>query len=407
MNNIAIIGGGASGFFAAIRAKELNPQLNITIFEKGKTALAKVLITGGGRCNLTNTFNEVDDLKQAYPRGEKLLKRLFNHFNYQDTVKWFENNGVKLITQEDQRLFPASQDAKTIVDCLQRKAQRLNINIAYNHHFLSIEQTTENRLKVCFQTQESRIFDAVLLAMGGVPHIAKLAFLSCSGHKIVPPVPSLFTFNINNKNLLNLMGVSVPIVSLRIVGTKIESKGSLLITHWGISGPATLKLSSYGAIVAKENNYKFQVSINWINESNASKVEEYLLEIFAMNKKKQLSSLHIYHLTQRVWSYLVERSGIELTKRCEEIGKKNLNKLIETLTNDIYNVEGKGAFKDEFVTCGGVSLKSVNPQTLESKHIPNLYFSGEMLDIDAITGGFNLQAAWTTGFVTGTALSKK
>ena len=399
MNNIAIIGGGASGFFAAIRAKELNPQLNITIFEKGKTALAKVLITGGGRCNLTNTFNEVDDLKQVYPRGEKLLKRLFNHFNYQDTVKWFENNGVKLMTQEDQRLFPASQDAKTIVDCLQRKAQRLNINIAYNHHFLSVEQTAENRLKVYFQTQESRIFDAVLLAMGGVPHISKLAFLTCSGHKIVPPVPSLFTFNINNKNLLSLMGVSVPTVSLRIVGTKIESKGSLLITHWGISGPATLKLSSYGAIVAKENNYKFQVSINWINESNASKVEESLSEIFEMNKKKQISSLHIYHL--------VERSGIEVTKRCEEIGKKNLNKLIETLTNDIYNVEGKGAFKDEFVTCGGVSLKSVNPQTFESKHIPNLYFSGEMLDIDAITGGFNLQAAWTTGFVTGTALGKK
>ena len=401
MKNIAIIGGGAAGFFAAITAKKQNKNNEVFIFERSKRVLAKVAITGGGRCNVTNSFNEISSLTMAYPRGHKLLKRLFNIFDYTTCYQWFEEHGVKLITQADNCVFPQSQDAQSIVQCLVNEARKLGVKVITDHWLENIEAQENGTICLHFKDKGKRCFDTVAITTGGSPRIEPLQYLAKYGHKIEQPVPSLFTFNINNKNLKELMGTVITNVSLHIPGSKINSSGALLITHWGISGPATLKLSSYAARMAKEQNYKIPIAINWTNGFSIAEVEKLLKDAIQSNPQKQISSIHFLDITNRVWTFLLSRAGIDCQKKCCDLSKKMMNKLIETLTNDIYTTNGKGAFKEEFVTCGGVSLKSINNNTLESKHVPNLYFAGEVLDIDAITGGFNLQAAWTTGYIVG------
>ena len=401
MKNIAIIGGGAAGFFAAITAKKQNKNNEVFIFERSKRVLAKVAITGGGRCNVTNSFNEISSLTMAYPRGNKLLKRLFNIFDYTSCYQWFEDHGVKLITQADNCVFPQSQDAQSIVQCLVNEAHKLDVKVITDHWLGNIEAQENGTICLHFKDKGKRYFDAVAITTGGSPRIEPLQYLTKCGHKIEQPVPSLFTFNINNKNLKELMGTVITNVSLHIPGSKINSSGALLITHWGISGPATLKLSSYAARMAKEQNYKIPIAINWTNGFSIAEVEKLLKDAIQSNPQKQISSIRFLDITNRVWTFLLSRADIDCQKKCNELSKKMMNKLIETLTNDIYTTNGKGAFKEEFVTCGGVSLKSINNNTLESKHVPNLYFAGEVLDIDAITGGFNLQAAWTTGYIVG------
>ena len=399
--NVAIVGGGASGFFAAIIAKSKNPNANVTIFEKNQKALAKVMITGGGRCNLTNTFEDISDLKHAYPRGYKLMKRLFKQFDYHEVYKWFEDNGVPLVCQEDMCVFPKSQEASSIVNCLVNKARRLGVNVMTGYKLEKTIQTEDGRFMLYFQNGQTQIFDRVAITTGGSPNINDLNHLRELGHEIETPIPSLFTFNIADKKVLALMGTVVNPVMTSISSTKFRSQGPLLVTHWGFSGPAILKLSSHAARYLHENNYNVDISVNWTNVANHSEIEEYIKNIVNENPNKQLASLRPYDMPSRLWTYIIDKLCISREKKWAELGKSGINRIIEALTNDIYHVSGKGAYRDEFVTCGGVSLSNIDYHTLESKICPHLFFAGEVLDIDAITGGFNLQAAWTTGYIVG------
>ena len=399
--DIAIIGGGAAGFMAAIMARRTNPSSKVTIFERAQKVLAKVEITGGGRCNVTNSFAAITDMKQAYPRGHKLMKRLMKTFSHEDTYRWFEQHGVPLVTQEDECVFPKAQDSHAIINCLVRQANDLGVTISCRHSLVNIHRMEDGRLKLEFENGSHRVFHRTIITTGGSPNGRGLQYLAQLGHEIEAPVPSLFTFNIKDCAFCDLMGTVVDPVVTTIPGTKLRAKGPLLVTHWGVSGPAALKLSSYAARLLAENDYKAPLAISWTDELTRQDVESCLLKFQAANPRKQVANLHPFGLPSRLWLYILSKLGIDAVKPWAEIGRKTLNRIIETLVNDQYTIAGKGAFREEFVTCGGVSLSSVNSKTLESKVCPNLFFAGEVLDIDAITGGFNLQAAWTTGVVAG------
>ena len=403
--DIAIIGGGAAGFMAAIVARRTNPASKVTIFERAQKVLAKVEITGGGRCNVTNSFAAITDMKQAYPRGHKLMKRLMKMFSHEDTYRWFEQYGVPLVTQEDECVFPKAQDSHAIINCLVRQANELGVTICCRHRLVNIHKMEDGRLKLEFENGSHRVFHRTIITTGGSPNGRGLQYLAQLGHDIEPPVPSLFTFNIKDRAFCDLMGTVVEPVVTTIPGTKLRAKGPLLVTHWGVSGPAALKLSSYAARLLAENDYKAPLAISWTGELTRQEVEENLLKLQTANPRKQVATLHPFGLPSRLWLYILSKLDIDAVKPWAEIGRKTLNRMIETLVNDQYTIAGKGAFREEFVTCGGVSLSSVNSKTLESKVCPNLFFAGEVLDIDAITGGFNLQAAWTTGYIAGKSAS--
>lgn len=390
----AVIGGGAAGFFSAIELKKSVPEMEVTIFERSKKVLAKVEISGGGRCNCTNSFRDVTDLKQVYPRGAGLLKRLFKQFGPKDAYSWFEEHGVPLVTQEDQCVFPEAQDSHAIIDCFIHEADNLGIGIKYDY-----------KIGISDLERLLREYDYVVMTTGGLSSGIDSSPLALLRESVITPVPSLFTFSIKDQKLHDLMGVVVEEAIACVPGTKFRSKGPLLITHWGMSGPAILKLSSHGARYMSENNYKFPILINWTGEKNMESVKEYIEEIILDNKQKNVSSYRPYGLQQRLWDYLVGKLG----KQCRwgELGKKDINKLVDILFNDRYDVVGRYAFKDEFVTCGGLSLDAIDKSTLESKEIPNLYFAGEVLDIDGVTGGFNFQAAWTTGYAVAKAIANR
>ena len=398
---IAIIGGGAAGYFAAIEAKRCAPDAEITIFEKNSTMLAKVAITGGGRCNLTNSFAQISDAKQAYPRGHKLMKRLLKHFSHTDVYDWFEREGVALVTQDDECVFPVSQDSQTVISCLTGLATRLGVRQQCGHSVMDIRRNADDTLHLCFANGREADFDRVAITMGGAPKGEGLQVFARLGHKIEQPVPSLFTFNVADADFLALMGAVVDPVVTSIPGTKFRAESALLVTHWGMSGPAVLKLSSHAARFLSENNYHTQVAVNWTGITHSSATSEEVAAIVAANVQKQLASVRPFNLPSRLWLYILAKSGLQQQKRWGELGKKGISRLVETLTNDIHTISGKGRFRDEFVTCGGVSLSSVDMNTLESRVCPHLFFAGEVLDVDAITGGFNLQAAWTMGFVVG------
>ena len=398
---IAIIGGGAAGFMAAITAQKTDPASKVTIFERAQKVLAKVEMTGGGRCNVTNSFATITDMKQAYPRGDKLMKRLMKTFSYEYTYKWFEKHGVPLVTQEDECVFPKAQDAHAVIDCLVRQARELEITVCCKHRLTDICQKENGSFELMFENASHRSFHRVIVTTGGSPHARGLDYLARLGHKIEQPVPSLFTFNITDRSFCNLMGTVADPVATAIPGTKMRTEGALLVTHWGMSGPAVLKLSSYAARWLAEHDYKSSLAVSWTGRRTRQEVVEELLQLQTINPRKQLGTLHPLGLPSRLWLYILNKLGLNTTKPWGEIGRKTLNRLVETLVNDQYTIEGKGSFREEFVTCGGVSLQSVNVKTLESKVCPGLFFAGEVLDIDAITGGFNLQAAWTTGVVAG------
>jgi predicted Rossmann fold flavoprotein len=406
VSQIAIIGGGAAGFFAAITTKEHNPDTSVVIFERSDQVLAKVRISGGGRCNLTNGCDSITELCSAYPRGSKAMKKAFHNFNNKDTIKWFEKRGVPLVIENDLRVFPKSGNSVAIVDCLLGEAAKMGIEIHTGAGVKSVVQRADqlevNVEKNKFPTQ---IFDKVLVTTGGSPKRNGLEWLEKLGHKIVDPVPSLFSFNIPAESITDLMGVSVENALVRIQGTKLISNGPLLITHWGMSGPAILKLSSFGARILYEMDYRFKIQVNWANGMNNELVLNDLEKIAHQHPKKALSNLRPYDLPGRLWHFLLEKIDLLEDKNWGEVGKKGMNRLVNLLTNDVYEVNGRTTFKDEFVTCGGVSLESVDMNTMQSKVVKNLYFAGEVLDIDAITGGFNLQAAWTTGYIAGLASS--
>ena len=386
----AVVGGGAAGFFLAINLKEMMPDMQVTIFERSQHVLAKVEISGGGRCNCTNSFEEVTDLSQVYPRGHRLLKRLFNNFDYRDAYRWFEDHGVPLVIQDDQCVFPQVQDAHAIIDCFLSLARRYHIDIQKGCKVQSLEDV--------------KGFDYVAVTTGGSPKGEGLRWLAALGHEIEAPVPSLFTFAIHDKPLQALMGV-VTDVEAMIPGTKLRASGPLLITHWGVSGPAVLKLSSHAARYLAENNYRAPLAIRWLSLTD-QEMTSLLYEQVATQPKKLLTTYNPFGLQQRLWAYLVEKAlDTRHQIRWAEMNKKDVNRLVNVLLNDTYQMVGRAPFKDEFVTCGGVSLKAVNPSTLESKQVPHLYFAGEVLDIDGITGGFNFQAAWTTAYTVASAIT--
>ena len=399
---IAIIGGGAAGFFAAIAAKENYPDARVVIFEKSAKLLAKVKISGGGRCNVTNGCNSISELCKAFPRGGKSLKKAFRVFNTGHAIEWFESRGVPLVIQEDNRVFPASQSSQSVIDCFLNEIDRLKIEIKLRTSIKGLTQIG-SRLELAFvdNVLTPELFDKVIIATGGSPKREGLAWLAALNHQIEDPVPSLFTFNMPAESITQLMGVVVENTIVNIQGTKLKSAGPLLITHWGMSGPAILKLSAFGARILNDIDYNFKIQINWVNEINSELVMAQLNNIAQEHSKKLLSNFRPYFLPERLWLHFLEKGNIPKEKIWGELGMKSLNKLVSMLTNDIYAVKGKTTFKEEFVTCGGVSLQSIDLNTMQSKVCKNLYFAGEILDIDAITGGYNFQAAWTTGFIAG------
>ncbi len=397
---VAVIGGGAAGFFAAITAKSNYPNAEVVLLEKSQKLLAKVRISGGGRCNVTNGETSIKNLTQAYPRGGKALKKAFQEFSTQDTQDWFRKRGVKLYTQPDSRVFPVSDHSQTIIDCLMNESEKLGVQISLGRQVKSI-QVAGDQLRLSFAKSDEQTFSKVIIATGGSPKRSGLEWLEKLGHQIETPVPSLFTFNMPNESIVELMGLVAPQALVSIQGTKLKASGPLLVTHWGMSGPAILKLSAFGARVLHDMHYSFKTQVNWANEANQNKVSELFLKIIEQHPKKNISSIKTFNLPERLWLYILKRSNLPAHKKWSELGKKGLNKLVTTCTNDTYVVKGKTTFKEEFVTCGGISLESVNVKTMESKVCPNLYFAGEVLDIDGITGGYNFQAAWTTGFIAG------
>ena len=393
----AIVGGGAAGFFLAINLKERCPQMEVTIFEKSKKVLAKVEVSGGGRCNCTNSFASVRDLSQVYPRGHRLMKRLFKTFDYRDAYAWFERHGVRLVTQDDDCVFPASQDSHTIINLFLAEARRHGIEIRTESKISSLDELAD--------------YDFIAVTTGGVT-MGSGTFVSSTADDtkvpdpIVTPVPSLFTFSIADEALRSLMGTVVEDATAFIPGTNFRASGPLLITHWGMSGPAILKLSSYAARELYDHNYQMPLSVNWTSRKDPEILEEFQ-RIIDAHPQKQLGSVRPFDLPSRLWDYLLTKTlGERAQNRWLNLSKKEQNRLVNTLCNDTYQIAGRAAFKDEFVTCGGVDLMAVDPNTLESKQHPHVYFAGEVLDIDGITGGFNFQAAWTTAYTVARAISR-
>jgi len=414
---IAIIGAGAAGCFCATILKRLCPKAQIDVYESGKRPLQKVAITGGGRCNLTNSFDEVKSLNQVYPRGHNLMKRLFKRFDNHATMRWFENEGVKLVIQDDQCVFPQSQDAMEIVSTLLRGMQGVIIYCGQKVNEIipcvapkSKDNLDENIQRYRINTDSrSELYDKVIVTTGGSPALRGMKFLEELNLEIVKPVPSLFSFNITDKNdkasLKDLMGIVVDRTETSLAGTNFKADGPLLITHWGMSGPAILKLSSHAARWLYEKEYKANLCVNWQNGMNENEVRDLLHQLINDSPKKKIGTIH--PITQRLWVYILNKIGIDPDRRCAEVGSKQLNRLAATLTNDNYTVTGQSRFKEEFVTCGGVSLKNIDSNTLECKKHPGIYFAGEILDVDAVTGGFNLQAAWTMGYIVAQSIYEK
>jgi predicted Rossmann fold flavoprotein len=396
---VAIIGGGAAGFFSAVSVKKHHPSAQVTIFEKSSRLLSKVKISGGGRCNVTNGCTDIPELIKAYPRGQRLLRNLFHEFSTRDTWEWYENRGVKLVLQEDNCVFPKSQNSQSIIDCLLEEARINNIDIKLKSPISEIHKT-ENE-QYYFNDKTDDIFSHIIITTGGFPKKRNYDWLENFGEKIITPVPSLFTFNMPKEKITELMGIVVENTIVKIEGEKWIGDGPLLITHWGMSGPAILKLSAYAARSLQERSYEFKIRVNWVNNTDFDFVKNQLMDLINKQPNKQTNKQNIFSISNRLWIFLLEKSGTNPNQPWKELGSKSINKLAEILTNDTYHVIGKTTFKEEFVTAGGVSLKGINPKSLESKKNKGVYFAGEVLDIDGITGGYNFQAAWTTGFIAG------
>lgn len=436
---VAIVGAGAAGCFCAVELKRRMPSASVEVFEAGAKALAKVAITGGGRCNLTNSFEGISSLSAAYPRGDKLMKRLFRTFDQKSAWQWFENESVKLVLQEDHCVFPASQDAMEIVNTLQARMRQAGVVLHMRHKVSGINPRSDGGYELSIEDAECSgrslrqaqrpdslapesiisvpepvegpilqksqrldkhncLADIVVVTTGGSPKLSGLGMLDGLDLEIVPPVPSLFTFNLPGSPVRELMGTVVENASASLVGTKFKASGPLLITHWGMSGPAILKLSSYAARYLAENEYSATLSVNWFGDAGEQDVRDRITALSKDNPQKQILNTHPSELPSRLWNYLISKCGIREDARWAELGSKGMNRLVNTLINDEYQIRGKSRFKEEFVTCGGVALSNINLNTLESKNHPGLYFAGEVLDVDAITGGFNLQAAWSMGY---------
>jgi predicted Rossmann fold flavoprotein len=403
--DLIVIGGGAAGFFGAICAAEKKPGLRVLILEKTTKLLSKVRISGGGRCNVTNNCFETAALSRHYPRGEKALKQLFKTFQARDTIEWFQSKGVTIVAEEDGRMFPITDSSQTIIDCFLAEAERLKIQIETSEGVVAIKKEGEI---FSVTTQSEAMYQArkILVATGGHANLNAYQFLESTGHTIVKPIPSLFTFNDSVKDFKDLMGVAVQNAEVKIAGTKLSQVGPVLITHWGLSGPAVIKLSAWAAEHLHQLNYNFTALVSWIGSIKEDDIREYLISYKRDHGKQKVFSNPLFGIPQRLWLRLCELAEIEETKIWAELPQKNINKLMESMIRCSFQIRGKTTFKDEFVTCGGVDLKEINLETMESKLIKNLFFGGEVTNMDGETGGFNFQAAWTTAYVAALTLAE-
>ena len=401
--DLIVIGGGAAGFYGAIQAAEMNPAMRIVILEKSNKVLAKVIVSGGGRCNVTHECFIPINLSHHYPRGEKFLQNIFKKYDAAKTISWFESKGIRIKAEEDGRMFPTTDDSQTIIDCFMHEAIRLKVKIQMGEGVISVSKV-DDRFIINTVTGKEFTSKNVLITTGGSPKADSYNFIASLGHTILEPIPSLFTFNDTDKKFVDLMGLSVPNAEVKIAGTKLSQRGPLLITHWGLSGPAIIKLSAWAAQVLFERKYLFTALVSWIGNISEKEISESLVDQKNLKGKQKVFTNPMYALPQRLWSRLCTLAEIGEEKIWAETSQKQINKLMELLIRCPFQIKGKTTFKDEFVTCGGVELRQVNVDTMESRICPGVYFAGEVLNVDGETGGFNFQNAWSTAFVAATSI---
>lgn len=400
--SVVVVGGGAAGFFCAIQIAELNPDWHITIVEKTSKLLSKVRVSGGGRCNVTHACPEVDQLIQKYPRGQRFLKKSFYQFATAQTIEWFAKNEVKLHTEKDGRMFPITNDSETIVACFMKKVNQYQIEILLNHEVVSVikkEHTEKPSFELVCGNQKIIQADQICFAVGGIVKAANFKWIEDLGHHFIPSVPSLFTFNVVDKKITTLMGLSVEQASIQWQGEKFMEQGPLLITHWGISGPAAIKLSAWCARAMAEANYQGNILINWVPTYNENSLRLEWMNLRQDFGRREMGSKNPFDLPQRLWHFLLQEAGVATQTKWADLKNTQQQQLIQLLTRMTLGIQGKTTFKEEFVTCGGVDLAEIDANTMESKLIPGLHFAGEMMDVDGITGGFNFQHAWTSGWI--------
>lgn len=410
---LVVIGGGAAGFFCAVNAARMQPQLQVLLLEKTNKLLSKVRISGGGRCNVTHHLFDIPELSKRYPRWQNFVKKTFHQFGPAETVKWFEERGVKLKAEPDGRMFPITDSSETVINCLLREANKYGVEIKMNAEVKELlpDQAAVPNQRSVFQITlangESFKADYVCVACGGYPKYAMFQWLLDLGHTASEPIPSLFTFNLPKHPINQLMGVSVEKVRVKIEGSKLQEEGPILITHWGLSGPSVLRLSAWGARELVEKRYEFKVHVNWLPDYNEQSLKAKLQEIRSSSPSKKVSNLNFGQLPNRLWQFLLEQSGVGEEMRFADLPAKVENLLIKNLVDYIAEVRGKTTFKEEFVTAGGINLSEVDANTMMSKKVPHLFFAGEILDVDGITGGFNFQHAWASGWIAAKSISQQ
>lgn len=395
---LIVIGGGAAGFFCAVNAARMCPDLQVLLLEKTMKLLSKVKVSGGGRCNLTNACFDINEMAKQYPRGTNFLKKSFHLFFTTDTIKWFEERGVASRAEADGRMFPATNSSQTVIDCLLKEANQYKVEILMNREVKGVKAISSGFEITCSNSELLRT-DFLCVAAGGFPKFSMFNWLRDMGHTIEEPVPSLFTFNLPNHPLTKLMGISVAQVNIKLAGTKLNQSGPLLITHWGVSGPATLKLSAWAAKELASKNYHCTVIVNWLPEYNENSLPTFLQQIRIEYASQKIISKPLFQLPARLWDFLCFESGVQPTMRWADLPATIQNKLVKNLCHYELPVQGKTTFKEEFVTAGGIKLNEIDPQTMMSKKVSHLYFAGEIIDVDGITGGYNFQNAWTGGWI--------
>ncbi len=406
---LVVIGGGAAGFFCAINAAQMNPALEVIIVEKTSKLLSKVRISGGGRCNVTHHCFSMAEMIKKYPRGNQFLKKAFHHFFTTDTIRWFEERGVQLKSEADGRMFPITDSSETIVNCLMKEVNKYGVQILLNREVAALSMLNADPIaigwSISFKDGEKIIADFVCVASGGYPKSLQFEWLKKAGHTIEAPVPSLFTFNMPGNNVTSLMGIAVENASVKIAGSKLQEQGPLLITHWGMSGPCILRLSAWGAKELAAKNYQFRILVNWLPAFNEQTLKDKFQQVRFDQAPQKIVNRNAFGLPQRLWQYMLQQSGINENIRWADLPAKEQNKLIKNICAQEFAVSGKTTFKEEFVTAGGVALEEVDHNSMQSKIVSNLFFAGEVLNIDGVTGGFNFQSAWTTGFIAAKAIS--
>lgn len=402
---LVVIGGGAAGFFCAINAARMNPELEVIIIEKSNKVLGKVKVSGGGRCNVTHSCFELREMVSKYPRGENFVKKAFHRFFTTDTIEWFCLRGVDLKTEADGRMFPVTDSSQTIIDCLLREVNLYSVKIWMNKEVKTLKKEDDG-FHLQFANSEKIISDFVCIASGGYPKSSMFNWLKETGHTIEDPVPSLFTFNLPDNSIIKLMGITLGDVRIKIAGTKLEEEGPLLITHWGLSGPVVLRLSAWGARQLAEKNWEFAILINWLPAYNEQSLKEKFQELRFDLAEQKISNKNSLGLPHRLWDHFLFQAGIKEETRWADLLAVLQNKLVKLICAGDFLVKGKTTFKEEFVTAGGIKLSEVEPQTMMSKKTPNLYFAGEILDVDGVTGGFNFQHAWTSGWIAGNTIAE-